>query len=54
MTLSTAQSLGWNLARSLMTIVVLIKTSRGYSVMPLQEYDGETRFILHEYDPFQR
>jgi hypothetical protein len=37
-----------------MTIVVLIKTSQGYSVMPLQEYDGETRFVLREYDPFQR
>lgn len=54
MTLSTAQNLGWNLARTLMTIVVLIRTSHGYSVMPLQEYDGEARLILREYDPFQR
>jgi hypothetical protein len=52
MTLSTAQSLGWNLARTLMTIVVLIKTGKGYSVMPLSEYDGETLFIVREYDPF--
>ncbi|HEV7311269.1 hypothetical protein [Sphingopyxis sp.] len=35
MPLSTAQSLGWNLARTMMTIIVLIKTSAGYSVMPL-------------------
>jgi hypothetical protein len=35
MSLSTAQSLGWNLARTMMTIIVLIETTRGYSVMPL-------------------
>jgi len=35
MPLSTAQSLGWNLARTMMTIIVLVETSAGYSVMPL-------------------
>lgn len=35
MPLKTAQSLGWNLARTLMTIIVLFKTNQGYSVMPL-------------------
>jgi hypothetical protein len=35
MPLSTAQSLGWNLARTMMTVIVLIETSAGFSVMPL-------------------
>jgi hypothetical protein len=54
MSLSTAQSLAWSLARTLMTIVVLIKTAHGYSVMTLQEYDGEAGNIVREYDPFAR
>lgn len=52
MSLKIAQSLGWNLARTLMTIVVLIKTAQGYSVMPLSDYDGAADRIIHEYDPF--
>ena len=52
MPLSTAQSLAWNLARTLMTVIVLIKTAKGYSVLPLQEYDGEQDRIVREYDPF--
>ena len=52
MPLKTAQSLGWNLARTLMTIIVLFKTNQGYSVMPLSEFDGDTDQILREYDPF--
>ena len=35
MPLSTAQSLGWSLARTMMTVIILIETSAGYSVMPL-------------------
>lgn len=54
MPLSTAQSLGWNLARTMMTIIVLIETSRGYSVMPLNEFDGDPSCIVCEYDPFAR
>jgi hypothetical protein len=30
MPLATAQSLGWNLSRTLMTVIVIIKTSQGY------------------------
>ena len=52
MTLSKAQWLGWSLARTLMTIIVLIRTSHGYSVVPLTEYDGDPDFIVREYDPF--
>lgn len=54
MPLSTAQSLGWNLARTLMTIIVLIKTSQGYSVMPADEFDGDPNSVVREYDPFAR
>lgn len=43
MLLSTAQSLGWNLARTMMTIIVLIETSRAYSVMPLAR--RATRYV---------
>jgi hypothetical protein len=35
MPLSTAQSLGWSLARTMMTIIVLIETTKGYAVMPI-------------------
>lgn len=52
MPLSTAQSLAWNLARTLITIIVLIQTARGYSVVPLCEYDGDPDRIVREYDPF--
>lgn len=52
MTLSKAQSLGWNLAKTLMTVILLVRTSQGYSVIPLAEYDGDEALIVHEYDPF--
>lgn len=54
MPLSTAQSLGWNLARTMMVIIVLIETSAGYAVMPLDEFDGDPATIVSEYDPFNR
>lgn len=54
MPLSTAQSLGWNLARTMMVIIVLIQTSNGYAVMPLDEFDGDPATIVSEYDPFAR
>lgn len=54
MPLRTAQSLGWNLARTMMTVIVLIETSQGYAVMPLDEFDGDPAMIVSEYDPFNR
>jgi hypothetical protein len=54
MPLSTAQSLGWSLARTMMTIIVLIETPSGFAVMPLDEFDGDPACILCEYDPFNR
>lgn len=54
MPLFTAQALGWNLARTMMTVIVLIETSKGFSVMPLAEFDGDPATIVCEYDPFAR
>jgi hypothetical protein len=54
MPLFTAQSLGWNLARTMMTVIVLIETAKGYAVMPLDEFDGDPATIVSEYDPFSR
>lgn len=54
MPLSTAQSFAWNLARTLMTIIVLIETDHGYIAMPSDEFDGDPRQIIREYDPWAR
>jgi len=52
MSLDTAQSLAWNLAQTLMTIIVLIATDKGYVAMPSDEFDGDPDQIVREYDPF--
>ena len=52
MSLDTAQSLAWNLARTLMTIIVLITTDKGYVAMPSDEFDGDPDQIVREYDPW--
>jgi hypothetical protein len=35
-----------------MTVIVLIKTGQGYSVIPADEFDGNPEQVLREYDPF--
>jgi hypothetical protein len=54
MPLFIAQSLGWNLARTMMTIIVLVEAGADYAVMPLDEFDGDPETIVCEYDPFNR
>ena len=54
MPLATAQSLGWNLSRALMTVIVLIETNQGYFVIPADEFDGDPEQVVREYDPFSR
>ncbi|OZA69321.1 MAG: hypothetical protein B7X78_03300 [Sphingomonadales bacterium 39-62-4] len=54
MPLATAQSLGWNLSRTLMTVIVLIETNQGYFVIPADEFDGDPEQVVREYDPFSR
>lgn len=48
------QSLAWSLARTMMTVIVLVETARGYSVMTRDEFDGDPASIVSEYDPFER
>jgi hypothetical protein len=52
MSLITAQKLAWNLARTLMKVIVLVRTDDGYSVMPWDEFDGNDAQVVREYDPF--
>ena len=52
MSLSTAQSLAWNLSRTLMTVMVLIRIDGGYAVLPWDEFDGDTSMVVREYNPF--
>ena len=52
MPLATARKFGFNLSRTLMTIIILIRTSKGYQAIPLCEYDGSPDLIVAEYDPF--
>jgi len=52
MPLATARQFGFNLSRTLMTIIVLIRTPQGYQVIQLSEYDGNPDLIVTEYDPF--
>lgn len=52
MPLTTAQSFAWSLARTLMTVIVLIKTDRGYIAMPSDEFDGNPDQVVREYDPW--
>lgn len=54
MPLATAQSLGLNLSRTLMTVIVLIKTGQEYFVIPADEFDGDPDQVVREYDPFAR
>ena len=54
MPLKTAQSLAWSLARTLMTVIVLVRTDKGYAVMPWAEFDGNPDRVVQEYDPFSR
>ena len=54
MPLATAQSLGWNLSRTLMTVIVLIETNQGYFVIPADAFAGVPAQMVSEYDTFSR
>lgn len=53
MLLSLAQDHAFELARSLMTCVILFETGCAYGVMPARDYDGDASRIVCEYDPFE-
>ncbi len=54
MPLATAQSLAWNLSRTLMTVIALIQTEHGYYALPASEFEGDPAMVIREYDPFDR
>lgn len=46
-----AQKHAWNLARTLMTTVVLFRSDGKYGVLPVDDLDGGEVEALYEYDP---
>jgi hypothetical protein len=52
--LSHAYARGWNLATTLMVLVVVFEAGDGqFGVMATAEYDGDAAAIVHEFDPYQ-
>jgi hypothetical protein len=52
--LSNAHLRGWNLATTLMVLVVVFRIGReSFGVMPSAEYDGDPTAIVHDYDPYE-
>ena len=49
--LELAQKHAWNLARTLMTTVILFRTGSEYGVLPADELDDADVVSLYEYDP---
>ena len=54
MPLATAQAFACELAFTLMSVVTLIRTERGYYAMPASEFDGDPDTVVHNYDPFEQ
>jgi hypothetical protein len=55
MPLTLAQRNAWNLARTLMTIVVVFRIEgSNFGVVEEREFDGDPSLIVREYDPFAR
>lgn len=51
--LSLAQNHGWNLARTLMTPVILFKVDEdAYGVLPADDLDDDEVNALYFYDPY--
>lgn len=49
--LELAQKHAWNLARTLMTTVILFRADNAYGVLPADEIEGAEVVALYEYDP---
>jgi hypothetical protein len=55
MPLILAQKNAWNLAQTLMKIVVVFQIAdRNFGVAEAGDYDGDPSSIVREYDPFAR
>jgi hypothetical protein len=54
MSLNDAHAFAFSLATTLMVAIVIFRAGDGsLSVVPANEYDGDTTAIIHEFDPFQ-
>ena len=49
--LELAQKHAWNLARTLMTTVILFRSDNEYGVLPADELEDAEVEALYEYDP---
>ena len=49
--LELAQKHAWNLARTLMTPVILFRSDDEYGVLPADEIEDADVVVLYEYDP---
>jgi hypothetical protein len=55
MSLSVAQLFGLNMARTMMSCIVIFRISEKlFGVAEAREYDGDPAAIVREYDPFER
>lgn len=52
MPLTTAQKIAWNLALTLRTVILLVRTDEGFSAIVASDYDGDDQRIVREYSPF--
>ena len=50
--LELAQKHAWNLARTLMTPVILFRSDDEYGVLPADEVEDAEVEALYEYDPY--
>lgn len=50
--LELAQKRAWNLARTLMTTVILFESNNEYGLLPADELDDSEVNVLFEYDPY--
>jgi hypothetical protein len=55
MSLSVAQHFGLNMARTMMSCIIVFRISETlFGVAEAREYDGDPEAIVREYDPFAR
>lgn len=54
MSLTLAQSYGWNLARTMMVSIVIFRISETlFGVAEAREFDGHPETVVREYDPHE-
>jgi hypothetical protein len=54
MSLKQAHASAFRLATTLMVAIIIFRAGDGsLSIVPANEYDGDTAAIIHEFDPFR-